>query len=116
MPKKEQTIYLITDDRDGKELPADTKPTVLVHNGKTYELYLSEKNRKELVAFLDSYVQNATPKGLALATAAKATRKKGTGELNEQRKWMRENGFPEITARGPLPKGAKEMYDAAHNK
>ena len=41
--------YLLLDDFDGKELPADTKPIPLTWNGTTYNLYLGNGSVKALM-------------------------------------------------------------------
>jgi hypothetical protein len=63
MGKLRSTVELITDDRDGQELPENTRSISLAYDGKEWELYLSEQNRIELEQLIRQFTRNAEPTG-----------------------------------------------------
>lgn len=78
---------LITDDVDGTELPEDTQPVELVHEGKTYSLFLSDRNRKALLEVLDKYTANVEPVPASVAKPRKAKKRvrRSSAEVEQER-------------------------------
>lgn len=83
MPKNAKpTQYEISDDFDGKTLDDATKAFIVSLNGNTYELYLSEENKKQVTDVLDKIES----KGSKLKARTSSVDRHGF-ELNEVREW-----------------------------
>lgn len=98
------------DDMDGSDLPEDTKPWRLRIQNKTYDLYLSEKNRKKAEEFIGNLTKGAVvvdgPKKPGIPARSKE-------ELAKVRAWLREQGH-EVSETGVVRKAWLKEYDDAH--
>lgn len=111
--KKITTVEIaVIDDFDGKPLPEDTTPVRLTHDGKTYELYLSDANRKKLVDTLDKFTKNAQPVTAPRRGRTKSRSSSSSTDFAAIREWAKENGH-EVSSRGRIRSDVVEAYHAA---
>lgn len=121
----------IVDDFDGSELPEDTKPHSVKLDGKTYELYLSDKNAESVLTKIEEYktfvkdlTKGATVKG-AKGGGSSAGRKsvdyKGH-DFNDIRDWAVATGQKAKSGKSIeadtriLNQDIVDAYDAAQGK
>lgn len=76
---------VITDDVDGTELPDDTQPVTLVHEGKTYSLFLSDENRQALLDTLDRYTKNVEPVTITQPRKSKKRTRRSSVEVAQEK-------------------------------
>jgi hypothetical protein len=109
MGYKKETVPVITvtDDKDGADLDPDTKPVPLSFKGKSYDLYLSPANVKELEKVLGEYTKHATPKGTRGRTATVKRELETYGLTAAQ---VREHAVP-----AGLAKSAGRLSQAAYD-
>lgn len=120
-PMGRQTVTVIADDLDGKELPAETQPVSLSLGRTTYNLYLSDKNHGKLLEALTPFIENAEKvAGSATRSAASSTDKE---KMQKVRAWAQATKYTYKNAkgedvtlgdRGRIPAEIVEAYDAAN--
>lgn len=105
-------VVRLVDDLDG--VPADTTVRVAL-DGTAYEIDLSEKNDKELRAFLDRYIAAARTIGKVTLTSTtpRSRSSAGRGDQETIRAWARAQGHW-IGTRGRIPKAIADLYAGAH--
>ena len=121
MPR--QTITVLTDDYDGKELPEDTTPVRLSLGRSTYNLYLSDKSHGKLLEVLNPFIENAEKAAPAVGTPARSSSSADKERLKAVREWAQATGFKYTNAkgeettlgdRGRIPQEVIDAYDAAN--
>jgi hypothetical protein len=107
-----------TDDLDGS---TNAQTLTFAFDGKAYEIDLSKRNRAALEKVLAPYISAArragggrTSSGSGRTVRTRSERVKRSAEdLAAVRTWARENGWPDLSNRGRIPRDAEEAYRAA---
>jgi hypothetical protein len=105
------------DDLDGSS-PAET--VTFAFDGKNLEIDLSKENLIRFEEAIDPFVTAARkasgPSHGRRGRQAQVTsnRPVGGGKRAGARAWARENGWPELSNRGALPREVRAAYDEAH--
>lgn len=108
MPKQQSVT--IADDFDNKPLPEDTEPIRLEWSGQAFNLYLSDKNAKDLTKYLAQYTEGAEP---ATGRAIGAT-KMPKAEREALMNWSRETeGIAAVAERGAVKRATLEAWEKA---
>ena len=106
-----RTIVTITDDLDGSE---DAETVTFAYDGSSYEIDLSEENRRKLEEALQPFIDAGRPlSGSRSAGAASRPRRGVPLNLAAVRAWAVDNGH-EVNQRGRIPAAVIEAYEAAH--
>ena len=100
-----RTVTILSDDLDGKE-GSDIQTVTFGFDGATYEIDLSKKNRDAMQKALAPYL-NAARKSTGNRTRGSAPTRR-VSVTTEDRKWLRDNGFPDVKDQGRLSKQAAE--------
>lgn len=113
MGKMKSTVELITDDRDGRELPPDTAGVSLAYAGSSWTLYLSDQNRNELEQLVREFTRNAepTPKPKGQRRVLLDTH---GHDPKEVRAWALRLNPPLAQSKGRLSQKAYDAFDQAH--
>jgi hypothetical protein len=97
------------DDIDNKPITDTDAPSVsFALDGTHYEIDLHEQNQVKLRKALGPFITNARKVGTKTGRAGKRTT---SSNAREVRDWARSNGFPDIPARGRIPRDAQEAWD-----
>jgi hypothetical protein len=108
MATKITTSYV--DDIDG----TDASGTVsFTYDSKSYEIDLSDKNKKSLEDALAPYIKAARSTGGRGRSTSGSPRGGGRTDLAAIRAWAKDNGH-EVSDRGRIPATVIEAYDEAH--
>ncbi len=112
---------VLTDDLDGKELPEDTRPTMLSVGSKSWNLYLSADSVDKLHKAVEKFTKNAEPTASrATAPASRATKAADKERTKAVRAWAQAekvtqpSGKP-VGDRGRIPQEVYDAYDKAHS-
>jgi len=101
-------IESVLDDIDGTE---GAETVSFSYAGKSYEIDLSDGNRKALEKALDPYIKAGRSSG----GGSRRTSSRGSArnDLSAIRAWANDNGHT-VSERGRVPASVIEAYDAAH--
>jgi hypothetical protein len=103
---------LLTDDLDGRDLPAGRGETVaFALDGRFYEIDLGTKNAAALRKALAVYVEAARP--IRNRRGKKVTRTAVGADARTVKEWARANGY-EVSDRGRVRADIREAFDAAN--
>lgn len=105
-----RTVVHITDDIDGSE---DAETVTFAYDGRSYEIDLSEENKKALESALERFISAGRKVSTASRPAARGSRSRGSSNLAEIREWARSNGHS-VSARGRISQDIMDAYNAAH--
>jgi hypothetical protein len=112
---------VLADDIDGST-PADT--IEFKHDGIYYEMELGKRNQDALAEVLAPFIEKARvvtapgyrarglPRGQAYANSRQSRQRRQ--HLAEVRQWLRENGHPNLSNFGQVPKVMMKQYEEAH--
>ena len=104
---------ILVDDVDGGEA---TETVTFALDGVSYEIDLSEKNAARLRDSFGEWVGNARRAGgRKVGGRRAATGGSRRDDLNDMRRWGRENGF-KVSDRGRVSGELQAAYDKAHGK
>lgn len=101
----QRTVTILSDDLDGKE-GSDIQTVTFGFDGAPYEIDLSKKNRDAMEKALTPYL-NAARKYTGNRTRGSALTRR-VNVTTDDRKWLRDSGFPDVKDRGRLSKQALE--------
>lgn len=96
--------------REGHEVPAEHRTTFGM-GGETYQIDLTEENRKAFEELISPYVDAATK--VSNGARPKSKKGKSTPHAPAIRAWAAEEGIV-LKDKGPLPREVKEQYAAAN--
>ncbi|TCM42765.1 Lsr2 family protein [Kribbella sp. VKM Ac-2568] len=103
---------LLTDDLDGRDLPAGKGETVtFALHGSSYEIDLGTKNAAALRKALAVYIEAARP--IRNRRAKKVTRSTIGADARTVKAWARANGY-EVNDRGRVPADIRNAFEAAN--
>jgi hypothetical protein len=103
---------VLTDDLDGKDLPAGKGETVpFALDGASYEVDLGPKNAAALRKLLASYIDSARP--VRSNRGKKITRSTVGADARTVKEWARANGY-EVKDRGRVPAAVRTAFAAAN--
>lgn len=102
-----QIIHQLIDDLDGTELGDEGKTIRFGLDGRDYEIDLSAAHADELTAALAPFVEagRRAPRGQRNSAPTKFM----AGQLEEIRKWARENGY-EVADKGRISREVKIAF------
>lgn len=107
-----QTVAMVTDDIDGKELDSAVTVTFGL-DGKQYEFDTSPAHAEEFFASLEAYVAASRRAGRARGSQSLAQHRRPSKQNQAIRHWAHSNGY-EISARGRIPASVIDAFEAAH--
>ncbi len=103
---------LLTDDLDGRDLPAGKGETVtFAIDGSSYEIDLGSKNAAALRKVLAVYIEAARP--VRNRRGKKVSRSAIGADARTVKEWARANGY-EVNDRGRVPAHIRTAFDAAN--
>lgn len=102
-----------TCDVTGEEVPDDTRADRLTWQNVSYDLYLSDNGREQIVNFLEPVLRGAEE--VSTAPQRRKGRQAGVrNDLDAIRAWARDNGH-QVADRGRIKAEIVEAYDAAQS-
>lgn len=107
----QKPVVKIFDDLSGEELPETTKPVRYDFNGRAYNLYLSEKSKRQVDAFISDLTSGADE--IVTGTRRKAPPIKAGHSLEDVREWARSNGH-DVSDNRRAPNSVIDAFNAAH--
>lgn len=111
-------VRRILDSYDGKELPQETEAVRLTYGRQSWNLYLSDANRKKLDAVIDQWTKDEPESSASAPASAPKSRRSPAArssaeDLTAVREWAREHGY-EVSDRGRIKAEIWEAYRAAN--
>jgi hypothetical protein len=111
-PVVQRVEILLTDDLDGRDLPAGKGETVgFALDGTSYEIDLSTRNAAALRKVLAAYIEVARP--IRNRRGKKVTRSIIGADARTVKEWARANGY-EVNDRGRVPADIRKAFAAAN--
>ncbi|MFJ2535775.1 histone-like nucleoid-structuring protein Lsr2 [Microbacterium maritypicum] len=108
-------IHQLVDDIDGTSIGDGEGETVLFGlDGNSYEIELTTENADRLREALAPFISAGRSRGRASGSRGRTSGSRGRGsdrDLNEVRRWARENGFS-VADRGRVPVEVEKAYAA----
>ena len=114
MARKEivqKPVVKVFDDFSGDELPETTKPVRYDFNGRGYHLYLSEKSKRTVDAFIADLTDGADE--IVTGSRRKAPVIKAGYTLDDVRAWARQNGH-DVSDNRRAPNSVIDAFNSAH--
>ncbi|MBB3752668.1 hypothetical protein FHT44_005180 [Mycolicibacterium sp. BK634] len=113
----EKVTRTLVDDMDGAETPSvETIP--FGYKGVDYEIDLSAANQKKLEKALAPFIEKARKKKRTVirpgAAAIGRPPAREPALLMQMREWGRDNGWPDISNRGRIPKDLEAAFRKAN--
>lgn len=108
-------IHTITvlDDINGQP---EAEPRSFAFDGVEYEIDLTDSTHATFEKAMRKYIEKGRRVGHPRrnVTRTRTHIPKVTGSTAVVRDWARKNGYPDLAARGRIPKEIQDKFDAAH--